>query len=140
MALLQIVEEQRKATTAIGQNEAAEKEEKKGESLKSQRGQTRLITLQLFRQGKSLSDIAVERSLSPITIEGHLASCVETGEIEVKELVPEEKIELILKAIEVTEGNALAPIKEKLSNDISYAEIKAVMGYRQFMQQANSEA
>ncbi|HVG40213.1 MAG TPA: helix-turn-helix domain-containing protein, partial [Chitinophagaceae bacterium] len=132
MALLQIVEEQRKATGQTENNEADKEVKKEGQKLP--KGQTRLLTLQLYREGKSLADIAVQRGLSHVTIEGHLASCVETGDIDVHELVSEEKFNMIMKAIEQTDGTALTPIKEKLSNDISYGEIKAVMGYRYFTQ------
>ncbi|MBD0351238.1 MAG: AAA family ATPase, partial [Flavisolibacter sp.] len=100
VALLQIVEEQRKTGTAAPQETA------KKESSKLPKGQTRLLTLELFRQGKRVEEIAAERNLSPITIESHLAACVETGEIEIHELVPESKIDTILKAIEQTEGAA----------------------------------
>jgi hypothetical protein len=134
MALLQIVEEQRKTKSSNENNAAVSEEEKKGGG-KLPKGQTRLLTLQLYKQGKSPSEIAVERGLSHVTIEGHLAACVETGEIEVHELVSQEKIKIILKAIEQTEGAALTPIKEKLSNDISYGEIKAVLGYKHLLQQ-----
>ncbi|MBD0367038.1 MAG: helix-turn-helix domain-containing protein, partial [Flavisolibacter sp.] len=122
VALLQIVEEQRKTGTAVPA-------ESKKESSKLPKGQTRLLTLELYRQGKRVDEIAVERNLSPITIESHLAACVETGEIEIQELVPESKIATILKAIEETESAALNPIKEKLGSNYSYAEIKAVIGY-----------
>jgi len=141
MALLQIVEEQRK-TQSGGDNSENDKEESKKKSEgKLPKGQTRLLTLQLYKQGKNPAEIAVERGLSHTTIEGHLAACVETGEIDIHDLINKEKIKIILKAIEQTDAPGLTPIKEKLSNDISYGDIKAVMGYKHFMQQqATSKA
>ncbi|MFO8027537.1 MAG: DNA helicase RecQ [Opitutales bacterium] len=43
---------------------------------------TSRTTLELFRQGKSVEAIAAERSLSPTTIETHLANCIEAGKLE----------------------------------------------------------
>ncbi|HEY0680486.1 MAG TPA: AAA family ATPase, partial [Chitinophagaceae bacterium] len=53
---------------------------KKGRTPK---GETNRITLKLFRAGKTIAEIAAERSLAASTIETHLASFVPTGEIDV---------------------------------------------------------
>ena len=49
---------------------------------------TRQITLQLYRQGQSIKEIAEERHLKPDTIMGHLADLIEAGEtIDVEQLI-----------------------------------------------------
>lgn len=134
-ALLQIVAEQRKPAIAISE----ENHPPKKESTKLPKGQTRILSLELYRQGKSVEEIAASRGLSPMTIEGHLASFVATGEIDIEELVPLDKVAPILKVIEETDITALSAIKEKLSNDFSYGEIKAVVSYHQLLQKAAEE-
>ena len=97
--------------------------------------ESRRISLQLFREGKSIREIAKSRNLVDGTIEGHLASFIQTGEIEIHELVPEPKLTKILQVVGEVGGNAALPIKEKLGDDYSFAEIRTVMNYHQWMRQ-----
>lgn len=85
-------------------------------------------SLDMFRDGKSIAEIATERGLGVSTIEGHLASFVPTGKIRLDELVTVDKIEKIREAaVKFSEDGKLAPIKEHLGDDYSYGEIRAVM-------------
>jgi len=94
---------------------------------KPQKGDTQRTSLRLYKEGISISDIATQRGLSPGTIEGHLTSFIPTGEIEVTELVPEDKIQTILSAIRSVGGSAPGPIKSRLGEGYSFGEIRAVM-------------
>lgn len=108
---------------------AAAKDEKKP---RLEKGETRRISLQLFREGKTVAEIARERNYAVSTIEGHLASFVTSGELAVTDLVPQEKIDVILPLVaSVVRGEPLAAssIKEALGPDYSYAEIKAVVNH-----------
>jgi Fic family protein len=129
-ALLQIVETQRK-TTAPTTEEIREKKE----SIKPPKGQTRIISLHLFREGKTVAEIAAARGLTPATIEQHLALFVLTGELDVLELVPEIKLEAIQLAIDDTITPSLYAIKQKLPDDFTFGEIRAVLNYRQYLQE-----
>jgi DNA-binding NarL/FixJ family response regulator len=125
--LLQIVESQRK--------EAGEVNEETTTSIsKPKKGETKFISLQLYKEGKSIGDIATQRGMSQGTIEGHLAHFIPTGEIDIKDLVPEHKMVAILKALEEIGGNALSPIKGKLGDAFSYGEIRIVIQYRNWLQ------
>ena len=83
----------------------------------------------MFRSGKTVENIAAERSLSPMTIESHLSYFIQTGEMDILELVKEEKIPAIQDAIESYGHDRLAPLKEVLGDDYTYGEIKAVIGW-----------
>lgn len=99
---------------------------------KQEKGQTYNETLTQYRSGKTITEIAAARNLAVSTIEGHLAMFVKSGEIDVYELVSKEKVEVILKALnEQTESTGFGTVKEKLGNDYSYADIRAVANYRQ---------
>lgn len=97
-------------------------------------GDSRRVSLDLFRSGKTVNEIANERNFTATTIEGHLASFITTGEINILELVPEAKMSTILKVVEEIGGNAAFPMKEKLGDEFSYTEIRAVMYHRQWLQ------
>jgi ATP-dependent DNA helicase RecQ len=89
---------------------------------------TYTITLKMFRSGSSVEQIAEERGLSPNTIETHLVRFIPTGEVRLAEIVAEEKIEPIRKAIlELNAEQGIAPVKEFLGEDFSYGEIRAVI-------------
>lgn len=90
---------------------------------------TKEITLDLFKRGKTISQIAQVRQLAISTIEGHLAYYVLDGQIDIKEIVSIKKIPRISKAINKFGDNLLLPIKKDLGNYVSYGEIKAVINY-----------
>ena len=61
---------------------------------------TKLISFELYEQGKTLEEIAKERGFSVGTIEGHLAYYVSTQQIDVSKLVKPNKIRNIADAVE----------------------------------------
>jgi ATP-dependent DNA helicase RecQ len=65
-------------------------------------------------------------------VESHLAYFIQTGAMNINEMVPEEKVKVIIRELEQAEGNALAPVKEKLGSNYSYGEIRAVLNHLQW--------
>lgn len=102
-----------------------EKKERTGPVRK--RGNTYAETLKLYTEGKSISEIASERNLSPSTIEGHLAKFIPSGEVKIENVVSPEKISLIETALEDFDGKSITPIKQQLGDDVSFGEIRLVM-------------
>lgn len=91
------------------------------------KGTSHRLSLQLFKDGQSIKAIATERALAPATIESHLISFIPTGEINVSELVTEEKSHAVRAALTANINVSLSAIKEALGTDFSYLEIKAVI-------------
>ena len=86
------------------------------------------ISLEMYRDGRSIADIAEERGLQTGTVENHLSRFIATGEVELHELVPLEKVEAIRSAVlKFNDGGALSRIKEYLGDDSTYSEIRAVI-------------
>jgi len=86
------------------------------------------ISFELFRDGRSIEEIARERGVQPSTVENHLARFVTTGELQLHELVPLHKVEAIRSAVlKFNDAGALSPVKEFLGDDYSYGEIRAVI-------------
>ncbi|GAL87709.1 DNA repair and recombination protein, putative helicase [Sporocytophaga myxococcoides] len=98
--------------------------------VKAKKGDTHRLSLELFRQGKSIELIAEERGLNISTIEGHLASFILTGEVAVGEIVKEDKIKDIVAVIEEMGDMRTALYKDRLGENYSYSEIKAVLNWR----------
>ncbi|MFD0795216.1 DNA helicase RecQ [Mucilaginibacter litoreus] len=108
----------------------------------SKRGQTSdtaKTTLDLYKAGLTIAEIATERALSPITIEGHLTGFIQTGQLNVSDFVNDEKLAVIKDAAESYGTERLAPLKEVLGDNYSYTEIKAVVAWMNFNQNTQNQ-
>jgi ATP-dependent DNA helicase RecQ len=91
--------------------------------------ETQRESLKMYRSGQTISEIAGLRKLSPMTVEGHLAFFVQTGEIDVSTFVSREKLLVIQDAVEKYGDAMLSPLKEILGDEYSYTEIKATIAW-----------
>jgi hypothetical protein len=94
--------------------------------------ETILHTLRLFKEGKSALEIAQERGMANSTIENHLSRLIASGDIEIDELVSKEKIEQITEYFVETGSTLLAPAREVLGEEYSYAELRYVLKYLEY--------
>ena len=94
---------------------------------KKPKGETYLITKELFDRGLSVEAIAKERGFAVSTIYGHLAYWVEQGTIEASQIVEKEKYNEILEYFESTFDPDVTMAKDVLGDDYQYGEIKAVL-------------
>jgi ATP-dependent DNA helicase RecQ len=86
-----------------------------------------MISFNLFKEGKSVPEIAKERNMAISTIEGHLASFVANGEIDINKMVSEEKQLLIKEAAKIYGRESFKTLKDNLPENITYGEIRMVM-------------
>lgn len=86
------------------------------------------VTFNLFKTGKSIEEIAKERSLTPATIQGHLIPYIQKGEIKLNEVIDEEKAKTILQKLQLAGKEAsLKAIKLLCPADITYTDILLIM-------------
>jgi nucleoside-triphosphatase THEP1 len=90
---------------------------------------TKEISYRMFKEGKTLSEIAEERGIKERTIQEHLVPFVENGSLDVFNFVSKEKFEQIAKVHKTMENNFLTPIKEQLGDDYTWEEIKFAVAY-----------
>ncbi|MBY0244836.1 MAG: helix-turn-helix domain-containing protein [Sphingobacteriaceae bacterium] len=100
---------------------------KKSKKTKEPKEDTKEITFNLMRQGKSIAEIATERNLVQGTIEGHLAYYVAKGQLNAKKIMPLEKLDAILLAIKELKTVSSAQLREHLGGTYTYGEIKIAM-------------
>lgn len=111
-------------------------EKKSDKEPKKDKTPTAQTSYELYLKGKSITEIAEERGFVTGTIEGHLATYVENGAIDVHNLVPKERVEKITSVY--TDGHTnSAAIKEQLPNDFGYGEIRLVTAYIRSMENAD---
>ncbi len=86
------------------------------------------LTLAMFQEGREPADIAAERGLGKVTVEGHLIRCADEGmDIDYGRIIPAEHEPLIMAAIEKVGVEKLRPIKDELPEDVSYFSIHGVI-------------
>ncbi len=105
------------------------KRERKTEKEKSEKINTKEVTFNLYKQGKSIEEIASERKMVAITIEGHLAHYASLGMIDVKLFVNEEKMKNIITVAKKLDTTLFGAIKQSLGDDYTYSEIRFAMAY-----------
>ncbi len=88
---------------------------------------TKTLSYNLFKEGKSVAEIAKERNFTISTIEAHLAYYVSSGDIDINKLVSTEK-QLLINGAAKSHGNSShKTIKDNLPENITYSEIRLVM-------------
>lgn len=97
---------------------------------------TALITCAYYKQGKTVNEIAKERSLNIRTIEAHISDCIEQGLLEINDFVIPDKVHAITEAIIELDTPLLKPLKEHLGTEISYFEIRNVMAWIKYKSEA----
>ena len=100
------------------------------------KGSSQAESLALFKEGKTIAEIAGMRQLTESTIAGHLSVFVKTGELNVLELLTEERLNIILPVVIEIGGNTVTPVKEILGDKFSYTDIRIVLNHWQRLQQA----
>lgn len=129
-AVLDVIRSSRNASNARVESKMANVEEKRPEP-KVAKQKTWAVTYEMYQQGKSVSQIAQERSLTETTILGHLARYVETGDIDVHTLVSDDVIRKVSDYMKRrTLGDvALKEIYEYFNETISYGDIRLVLSH-----------
>lgn len=108
--------------------EKKRKKKVKEDKPKKEKVDTRALTFKMFRDGKTLKEIAAERSLTVGTVENHLAHFVEQGELEIGEVVSSQHQKIIRGIVKTfNKAYSLSEVKNLLPNDYTYAEIKLVI-------------
>ena len=98
---------------------------------------TKKVSFDLYKAGKTIIEIAEERSLTSNTIEGHLAHYINTGEIVVFDIVSKIKVAKIMAHIIQNPNLSNSERKLALGDEVSYGDLKAVMNHLDFIQAGN---
>lgn len=95
------------------------------------KGETYQITFNLYKQGKSIDVIAMERNLSVSTIEGHFAKLITAGLIAIEQVMEYELMERIQHAIRTNPGKSAAELLTHLNNEVSYGALRMVQAHNE---------
>lgn len=90
-------------------------------------GETKRESLKLYKEGKSIVEIADFRELNENTIFGHLASFISSGEIKITDLMDEESYNHLKQIIPTTKFDSLSELKDIFNDKYTYGELRLVM-------------
>ena len=93
---------------------------------KDPKGFSPAVTLAYFRSGKTIDEIAEERSLAVSTVESHLARAISSGEISIDALLPPAKASAIRAYLTENKSQTLGEAKHALGDNVTYSEIRFV--------------
>jgi hypothetical protein len=88
---------------------------------------TKTISFNLYKEGKSIAEIAAVRNLGIATIEGHLLPFIAAGEIAINDLVSIKKQQLIMDAVAIHGTLSHKTLIENLPADFTYGDIKMAL-------------
>jgi hypothetical protein len=99
------------------------------EEKKPKKEDSKLISLELFKAGNSIAEVAEKRGFAVTTIEGHLSWYVARGELDISGMVANDKVKLITEYFTEVDDYRLGAAKEVLGDDISYGELRLVFSH-----------
>ncbi len=100
-------------------SKASTKKSKSSSSSKSSEPDTYHKTLLLFKEGKTLQEIADERSLTLNTIENHLAKLVYNGELKAEEALPKSHLNMIDKVLQKKTDISIEELRKEIDVRVS---------------------
>ncbi len=106
---------------------------------KIKKGATNNITLEMYRNGQSIDEIATQRNLQPATITSHLIKFIPTGEVQPEELIDKEKFAEVMSFLEGKNvfETKLTDLFNEGDGNYSYVELKIGIA---FMEKMKNEA
>jgi nucleoside-triphosphatase THEP1 len=107
--------------------EVVKKRTKKEKVPKEKKIDTKQLTFDLYKEGKTIEEIAALRNFAVTTIEGHLAHFVKLKQLDATQFVSEEKLKKILKLASTLDEPSLNQLKTELGEEYSYGEIKMAL-------------
>ena len=106
------------------EEEAPIKNRKKEKDQEKSKKTTYEITLELFKEGKNIQAIASERVMSVGTIYSHITRLIQSGDIEISQVMEKEKLKALENAFEDYNEQSLTPLKEQVGDAFSWEELK----------------
>ncbi len=96
---------------------------------------TKQVSFDLYKEGKTLEEIATERGFVATTIEGHLTPFIEKGEVDVFALLSKTDVDTIAAYFDEHELRATSPeIYAHFGGKYSYGQLKMVLAHKVFLQ------
>lgn len=114
----------KKTSSGKVKKERKPREPRQPKAEKEPKPDTKETSFELYKAGKTLGEIAIERGMAITTIENHMSHYVSLGLIPVTQFVAKEKYDAIIESYKKHGDGLSTPIKEELGDGYSYSEIR----------------
>ena len=101
-------------------------------NLKIAKVPSQVLTFQLFEQGKTIAEVALERGLVKETIIGHLAKYAEQGLLDISRIITSDKIKKFEEEFYTQKHETLTEWKNALPSDFEFNEIRILINHYNF--------
>ncbi len=98
-------------------------------SLKIAKVPSQVLTFQLFEQGKTIGEIALERGLVKETVIGHLAKFAEQGLLDISRVITSDKIKAFETEFYKNPHETLTEWKNALPSHFEFNEIRILINH-----------
>ena len=88
---------------------------------------TKQVSFDLYKSGKTIAEIAVERNLAVSTIEGHLAYFIARRELDISEFLTKEQVDEIAGFFEERKTESIAEAKANFGERFLYGQLRMVL-------------
>jgi len=107
-------------------------------NLKIAKVPSQVLTFQLFEQGKTIGEIALERGLVKETVIGHLAKFAEQGLLDISRVITSDKIKAFEDEFYKNPHETLTEWKNALPNHFEFNEIRILINHYNYKKEKNS--
>ena len=97
---------------------------KKALKTKEPKKSTTQETYELWQQKNSIKEIAAIRKLTAQTIYGHFSKLIESGKVQLSDVLPEDKIDELTKVFKGFKGESLSELMEKNGDKFTWNEMR----------------
>lgn len=104
-------------------------------SMKIAKVPSQVLTFQLFEQGKTIAEVALERGLVKETIIGHLAKFAEQGLLDISRVITSDKIKAFEDIFYKDPKETLTEWKSALPNDFEFNEIRILINHFNYLKE-----
>ncbi len=106
-------------------------------SMKIAKVPSQVLTFQLFEQGKTIGEIALERGLVKETVIGHLAKFAEQGMLDISRVITSDKIKAFEELFYKDPKETLNEWKTALPSHFEFNEIRILINHFNFQKEKN---
>ena len=99
------------------------------EKIKPPKTNTRKLSLELFKSGNTIQQIAEKRAMAVTTIEGHLAYWIEKGELRLQQFMEPKTSAIIVDYFKANPESSLSDAKAALDDSFSWSDLKFVKAH-----------
>ncbi len=104
-------------------------------SMKIAKVPSQVLTFQLFEQGKTIAEVALERGLVKETVIGHLAKFAEQGLLDISRVITSDKIKAFEDVFYKDPKETLTEWKNALPNDFEFNEIRILINHFTYLKE-----